>query len=464
MAHIPRLVVSLLTVVLFVAEARSEIVFDALDELDVESPSSITLGDFDEDGVLDLAAVSTAHDAVSVLLGDGAGGFDEPDEHAVGDFPFHVAHADLDGDGHLDLVATNFFGGNFSVLLGAGDGSFAEQQEFECGSVPTSVAIADYDEDGALDIVVANHDASTLTIHVGDGAGGFALEATMIVAHFPAFVMAADLDEDGHEDLFFSNSLESTFTILLGDGDALFPDVEEVALGADDAVWSLYPGDVDEDGHLDVIVPCPTYDAIGVFLGDGEGGFADPQSFGVGRYPRRLALDDFDADGHVDIACLNSALQDVSICANDGTGALTAGGLVEAFSNVSDIACGDLNGDGKADLIVSGDIGDRIQVHLNATPDPEFKRGDADRNGSVELVDAITVLDALFGIEDEAIDCEDALDANDDGRLGIQDAVVILLYLYTESGSSPPEPGPNACGADPSADELRCAVVSEACE
>ena len=77
-------------------------------------------------GDLDLAvAISFASDDVSVLLGDGAGGFAAATKFTVGTAPYSVAVGDLDGDGFLDLAVANLVSGNVSVLLGDGAGGFA---------------------------------------------------------------------------------------------------------------------------------------------------------------------------------------------------------------------------------------------------------------------------------------------------------------------------------------------------
>lgn len=82
----------------------------------------------------------------------------------------------------------------------------------------------------------------------------------------------------------------------------------------------------------------------------------------------------------------------------------------------------------------------------------QFVRGDANQDGSVNLGDAVRILDALFGAN--PISCNDAGDTNDDGQLNIADAVFLLGYLFS-SGDDPPAPFP-AAGADPTADALGC--------
>ncbi len=86
-----------------------------------------------------------------------------------------------------------------------------------------------------------------------------------------------------------------------------------------------------------------------------------------------------------------------------------------------------------------------------------FQRGDADGNASLNIADAIRILEALFGIGQPPLDCESAGDANDDEQLNIADPVYLLGYLFTQ-GPAPPPPHPT-CGIDPTDGSLTCQVT-----
>jgi hypothetical protein len=85
-------------------------------------------------------------------------------------------------------------------------------------------------------------------------------------------------------------------------------------------------------------------------------------------------------------------------------------------------------------------------------PDPGFRRGDANGGGSVDITDAISVLEWLF-VGGEAPPCSDAADSNDDGKVDLSDPVGVLGYLFL-GGPPPADPGPSNCGADPTEDAL----------
>ena len=141
--------------------------------------TAITSGDFNGDSKPDLAVanVMDAQDggSVSVLLGNGAGGFSSKTDFPVGKFPSSVAAGDFNNDNKLDIVVVNQGSNNFSILLGDGAGSFGPKTDFAAGTSPKSVAVGDFNHDNKLDLAVAGGLAAGGFAHVflGDGAGGF---------------------------------------------------------------------------------------------------------------------------------------------------------------------------------------------------------------------------------------------------------------------------------------------------
>lgn len=103
------------------------------------TPFSVTTGDFNGDGVTDLATANYLSDNVSVLLGVGDGTFAAQATYAAGDNPWSVTTGDFNGDGVTDLATANYLRDNVSVLLGVGDGTFAVQTTYTAGGNPEFV-------------------------------------------------------------------------------------------------------------------------------------------------------------------------------------------------------------------------------------------------------------------------------------------------------------------------------------
>jgi len=80
--------------------------------------------DFDGDGRLDLAVANQWSNDISILIGDGSGGFAAPVQLLVGAYPVGILSRDLNADGIPDLAVTNQAGNSLSVLLGDGSGGF----------------------------------------------------------------------------------------------------------------------------------------------------------------------------------------------------------------------------------------------------------------------------------------------------------------------------------------------------
>jgi hypothetical protein len=124
-------------------------------------PSSIAVGDFNDDHHLDIAVVNTASDTIGIFLGYGNGRFANMTIYSIGisSVPVAIAVDDLNKDNHLDLVVASWGSNDVFVFLGKGNGSFLVPKAYFVGydARPQSIAIGDLNNDDMLDIVVANY-------------------------------------------------------------------------------------------------------------------------------------------------------------------------------------------------------------------------------------------------------------------------------------------------------------------
>jgi hypothetical protein len=168
-------------------------------------PAAVAIGDFDRDGLLDIAVANET--GVTLLLGAGQGAFNESGTTPTSSWWVEaLASADLDGDGRMDLVATYPAADSVGVLFGKGDGTFDPELVLSAASSPYGLAIADVDGDGILDIVVVSrgpYEAPMHTVSVFRGGGNrtFLDRVDYDTADRPTAVAVGDLSGDGRPDL-----------------------------------------------------------------------------------------------------------------------------------------------------------------------------------------------------------------------------------------------------------------------
>ena len=186
--------------------------------------TGLAVADVNGDGRPDLVIANGGANTVSEWLGDGSGGFapatSQGSPFAVGNTPIPVALGDFNGDGNLDVAVGNYYSGSVSVLLGDGSGGFAPsaRSPFAVGTYPNVVAVGDFNGDGNLDLAAANYNAGTVSVLLGDGSGGFApaAQSPFAVGAEPNSVVVADFNGDGRLDVATADSGSKTISVLLG--------------------------------------------------------------------------------------------------------------------------------------------------------------------------------------------------------------------------------------------------------
>ena len=227
-------------------------------------PSSVAVGDFNGDGKPDLAIADYSGNNVTVLLGDGTGRFTAAPSSPfpAGSQPNSVAVGDFNGDGKPDLAIANYNSNNVTVLLGNGTGGFtaAPGSPFPAGVQPYSVAVGDLNGDGKPDLAIANVASGDVTVLLGSGTGGFtaASGSPFAVGSFPESVVVADFNADGKLDLAVAGVglYESTgmnVTVLLGDGTGGFKAVQGGPAATGNSPTALATADFNEDGRLGIL-------------------------------------------------------------------------------------------------------------------------------------------------------------------------------------------------------------------
>ena len=231
---------------------------------------------------------------------------------------------------------------------------------YGAGDIPTEVAVADFNNDGYLDIVAANDNSGNVTVFKGTGTGTFGAGASYGVGDSPQGIAVGDFRGIGVLDMAVA-AYDDELDILLGNGDGTFQTFNPIILGnLEENNSSIVIGDFNRDGRLDIamfnsifVEGSYGYDAVYVFLGNGDGTFQSPISTWAGEGPEFGAVADFNGDGIPDLAVADFGTNSVGVLIGNGDGTFQSLVSYPVGTHPKGVAVGDFNGDGIPDLVVS---------------------------------------------------------------------------------------------------------------
>jgi hypothetical protein len=322
-------------------------------------PTSLVIGDLDGDGKPDLAVASADYyqdnGYVSVLVNRGDGSFGAATTYPAGPMgPLSISIGDFDGDGDLDLVMAGVNGLGASVFLNNGDGTLTGPTDYQVAGAASQVAAADLNGDGNVDLVVSGSDGTSVLLNTGRGIFGAPVKVS---ANPPSFAVG-DVNGDGKNDLVFSGT--DGVSVFLNDGAGAFGLPIISASGATRDVPVL--GELNGDGKIDLVLG-----SVALFWGDGTGAFV-PSTSNYANIGHGTALGDLNGDGRIDIAAVGYGDPGiVSVLVNNGNGTFVAAPDYPLAIYGTNIGIGDLDGDGDLDLAVASGIGNdnTVSVLLN---------------------------------------------------------------------------------------------------
>jgi hypothetical protein len=289
------------------------------------SYGGFAFGDFNGDGKLDIASAAcvqgTNNCSVRILLGNGDGTFQKAVSYGYDASSSAIAVGDFNGDGVLDLaVGTSFNGGGIELLLGNGDGSFQTASLIPTPQVPTSVVVGDVNGDGKLDLVSnsGGDQLNQLSVMLGNGEGSFQAAKTYTTPSNINYVALADIRGVGKPDILTLNwgngvgSVDAWF----GNGDGTFQTpTNAVYTNSSFELNGLAVADLNGDGKVDLVVSVGGLgDELIVLPGNGDGTFQSPVTYGTGATVPAIA--DLNHDGRPDIGVADTMNSRATILLN----------------------------------------------------------------------------------------------------------------------------------------------------
>ncbi len=326
---------------------------------------AIETGDFNGDGIIDLATVQSLANSVSIHIGNGDGTFAAANSVVVSATINTLSVADFNNDGILDLATNvNNLTDNAYVFTGNGNGTFTHTATISSIPVVTDgVDVADLDGDGDIDLVFQDSVALYVALNSGDGtftASGISNPTTA----YSFDIQTGDVNGDGMADVVISSYNDYAAEVLISVGDGTFQSAGSYAVPG--GAQEIKLGDLNDDGNLDMVIAHNSQNGVSVLLGNGDGSFQGNQFYSTGDIQNSIDIADFNGDGFLDVFTSSSATPGGSILLGAGDGTLELSSTIPSIGTGNFRATtGDFNSDGVVDLAVGRTSG--VNVLLGST-------------------------------------------------------------------------------------------------
>jgi uncharacterized protein (TIGR03437 family) len=276
----------------------------------------VAAADLNKDGKVDLVVTNSSVPAVQVLQGRGDGTFGTPVSLAMTNNPLAVALGDFNGDGLLDIAATGEAAGSsgspaLAIFLANPGGGFRAGTTTVVGTSVGQLIAADINADGKFDLLLA--DAGTygangpekggVLVLTGKGDGTFNAPVTLAAGYQVKSILLTDLNGDGVPDLLAAGSkpnYSNALAYLQGSAGGAF--AAPVDIRTDFGPNSVAAGDFSGDGLIDLVVAhCCGDTQLGLYIGKGDGSFEPESLDSMLSSPVQVLAQDLDGDGRLDI-------------------------------------------------------------------------------------------------------------------------------------------------------------------
>ena len=330
-----------------------------------KEPRAIVVADFNNDtildilivnnfeesmGILDVRSVNEVDQSLSILYGHGNGKFTNEVIYRIPHYAYLVAVADFNNDTLPDIVLDNIDNIGISVLLNYGNGSVANPITYPVDGIPSALVIGDFNNDSLSDLVVFTSNTNLINTFLSYGNGSFR-QITQLVSPNLDVVATVDFNHDHRLDIVVTHHWSREYlAVLFGDGEGSF--VNETSLVTDSVGWPISVNDMNNDGHLDIIMS--SYEGIlDIHLGDGNGTFVRTTRYVISCSPQYISVGDMNNDKQLDIVVVSYDNRSINVLLGYGDGSFTRPATYPTgrFPTMSIFA--DLNNDTQMDIVVA---------------------------------------------------------------------------------------------------------------
>jgi hypothetical protein len=332
---------------------------------------TMTVGDFTGDGKPDIAVPGFQTSNVVLMKNNGYGALLAPVSFPVMANPGHIASADFNNDNKRDIMVTHAAtnGGPpyyMTVMLGDGAGGFGTPMVQNLSSGLGFQAFFDFNSDGNIDFVGVKA-SDTLGIWYGDGQGHFVFEKNISLMGGPAMTtLIEDCNNDAIDDIIVCFGLSHNLNRVMGQGSGSFGNAINIGSGID--AVDIAMADLDGDGKKD-IVTASSFPSKSMFLkGLNGGSFAYQVAYNTVQNPEDIVLQDFDNDGKKDVIVSSYWESEMSFLRGNGDGTFQNAISFDVGLNPEELFAADFNSDGRMDVATVDLYDNKVSIMLNCTP------------------------------------------------------------------------------------------------